>query len=154
MQNEKQHQIIEQYKEEIEKIEQRYLDLFKKGEKGIEYIGQKGGSTRNAGYRARREYLIIELLDKKQKYDITPTFAKKIIKRIIGRKVDFSFLIQRLGTSGRTASDKSKISDDDIENVKSDILPGYQEFEQELEVIKVNIQQKYAKEIYRLRITK
>ena len=94
MQNEKQHQILEQYKEEIEKIEQRYLDLFKKGEKGIEYIGQKGGSTRNAGYRAKREYLIIELLDKKQKYDITPTFAKKIIKRIIGRKVDFYFLIK------------------------------------------------------------
>jgi hypothetical protein len=153
MQNEKQEQILEQYKEEIEKIEQRYLDLFKKGEKGIKLIGQKGGSTRNAGYRAKREYLMIELLERKEMYDITPTVAKKILHRILGRKVDFSFLIKKLGTSGRTASKKSKISDDDIENVKNDLLPGYSEFVQEMKMIKVNIQKKYAKEIYRLRTT-
>ena len=145
-------EIIAQYKKEIEKIEKEYFEKYKEKKVTICEIGKKGGSIRNAGYRAKREYIITELIQRKNIYDITPTFAKRIIQEILNRKVDFDFLIKRLSTKYRTASNKSKISEDEIQEIKNDIYPKYIIFEDKLHETKTNIQRKYKKELDTLKL--
>jgi len=72
------------------------------------YAAEISSSSKNA----KSAFLILHLYKIKnlEKIDMTPTFAKNILREVVGKGkgVSFSTLLNNFGTEGRTSKDKSK----------------------------------------------
>ncbi|MEZ8028569.1 hypothetical protein [Enterovibrio norvegicus] len=84
---------------------------------------KRRGSEIVAGKKNAIKEMLIALLVrcKCDGLDITPTVAKYSIKRVLGRSVGARSLQQSFGTPGRTASDKSRVRENDLAEIEKEM---------------------------------
>ncbi|QIR16394.1 hypothetical protein [Shewanella aestuarii] len=94
----------------------------------------------------KRDHLCYLIKRKLSDYDVTPTYALNLCKNILGRGVDNKYLLGQFGRSGRTAAEKSKIFEMDIQRFENEILVEYQLFTDKLILLKRQAKSEAIKE--------
>ena len=94
----------------------------------------------------KRDYLCYQIKGKLSDYDVTPTYALNLCKNILGRGVDNKYLLGQFGRAGRTAADKSKIFEMDMDRFEKEILEEYQHFLDQLVLLKIQAKSEAWKE--------
>lgn len=88
------------------------------------HAGRCGARLAAAHKRCKRG-LIFSVLAQAQDHglDITPTVAEHLCARLIGRGVDFSAALEKFGTPGRTAANKSRTTEADLHGFEEALYP-------------------------------
>lgn len=123
-------QVLAFYETQLERLyEQARDDMRKTAAGALErywFIRRLGAATAALGKRARRMLILAYLVDARDSgLDITPTVALRFAQHVIGRGLMRTELNKVFGTPGRTASDKSSVTQEELagleEWVKADM---------------------------------
>jgi hypothetical protein len=88
---------------------------------------------------AKRNYVCDHIEALSQKCDITISISKRLVENIMGRGVSNKYLVDRFGTKGRTAANKSDAFDNDFSEFESSVRAKLPVFKRKLEKIIRNI---------------
>ncbi|WP_409280222.1 hypothetical protein [Pseudomonas sp. KCJK8751] len=75
--------------------------------------------------------------------DITPTLAENLCAKLIGRGVDLRIALEMFGTPGRTAANKSKVTQETLDELEAALEPMVQSLVLAMQEIRIRYRDDY-----------
>lgn len=119
--------VIRVYQDEVQAIYEEIRQQVRftgAGSQERHKVFQRLAALISAATKRAKRTLVLEYLfqAKGSGLDITITVARHSVGRVLGRNVSRSEVIQKFGSPGRTASDKSEVGADDLACVEKEIV--------------------------------
>jgi hypothetical protein len=92
----------------------------------------RGALIASLNKRMKREWIVSVVDSKLSPFDLTPTAALQIIRRITGRGVSTKYLLDALAVKSRTAANKSEIFTKNLSTIERDIRREFVAYQQSM----------------------
>lgn len=142
--------LLETYESEIEaayvELLESFLAYLEGGAGDLSAMAGRCGAQMAAAHKRCKRGLVFAALATAlaEGLDITPTVAKNLCARLIGRGVDFRAALKKFGTPGRTAATKSSVRQADLAGFEAALAPEIQSLISAMKVIRERHRDEYA----------